>query len=102
LTWNERETIAAVASLLEQAEKIEITLPADYNHALFRTLNPEAPDSALEELDVRSGPGLLTDIAGVRGLERLAALTGILEDAHASVQLLSPPTLVIHVPAPQT
>ncbi|MFN2329852.1 MAG: hypothetical protein ABR612_13125 [Chromatocurvus sp.] len=99
LVWNGAATTAEIAELLDLAEQIEITLPANYNHALFRTLHPDAPVSALEDLDTRAGPELLADIATVRGLENLAALTDTLIDAQATLHLLSPPTLLIDLSA---
>jgi hypothetical protein len=98
LNWNDDETIAAIPDLLMHAQKIEITLPADYNHALFRALHPHAPASEPEELDIHAGPELLADIASVRGLEKLTALAQPLTAAHASLRLLSPPMLVIEPP----
>jgi hypothetical protein len=99
LTWNGRDTAAVIPELIGLAEKIEIILPASYNHALFRALNPDAPDSALEDIDTRAGPELLAHIAAVHGLEDLAALTDVLVDARATLRLVSPPTLVIELSA---
>ena len=95
VTWRGRETIAAVTQLLNQAEQIEIVLPANYNHTLFSTFHPDAPPSALEDIDVSGGPQLLEEIAAIRGLEELAELAQPLRDAGASVQLVSPPKLII-------
>jgi hypothetical protein len=98
LTWRGRETVQLIPALLDQAEQIEIALPANYNHALFRALNPEAPPSALEELDASAGADLLNDIATIHGLEELATLTPTLSGVGARVRLVSPPTLVISMP----
>ncbi|MCO6411415.1 MAG: hypothetical protein J5I92_01600 [Thiogranum sp.] len=95
VTWRGRETIAAVMQLLNQAEQIEILLPANYNHTLFSTFNPDAPPSALEDIDISGGPQLLEEIAAIRGLEELAELAQPLRDAGASVQLVSPPKVII-------
>lgn len=99
LTWRGGETVAAVTRLLDEAEQIEITLPSNYNHTLFSTFHPDAPPSALEDIDISAGPQLLEDIASIRGLEELAALVGPLRKANASVRLLSPPMLVISLPS---
>jgi hypothetical protein len=98
LTWRGHETVAAIHRLVNEAETIEVALPADYNHALFRVLNPQASSADLEDLDTDAGPELLTDIARVRGLEDLAALASVLHDAQASVRIVTPPTLVISLP----
>jgi hypothetical protein len=99
LTWRGHETIALIPRLLDQTEQVEIALPADYNHALFHALNPDAPPSAPEDIDASGGPELLADIARIRGLEELATLTGVLSKVQASVRLVSPPTLVIDIPS---
>ncbi len=98
VNWNDDETIAAIPELLRRDQPIEITLPADYNHALFRALHPDAPASEPEEIDIHAGPELLADITRVRGLEKLTSLTEPLTAAHASLHLLSPPMLVIEPP----
>lgn len=100
LNWKDDETIAAIPELLMHAQQIEITLPADYNHALFRALHPDASASEPEELDTHAGPEVLADIASVRGLEKLTGLIEPLAAAHASLHVLSPPTLVIELPSP--
>lgn len=99
LPWHGHETIESIPALLDQAEQIKITLPENYNHALYRALHPEAPWVQLEEIDVSGGPELLADIATVSGLEELIALSGALTVAQAKVQVISPPTVVITLPA---
>lgn len=99
LTWHGHETIAVVPKLLEEAEQIEISLPFDYNHALFRVLHPDARAADFEDIDTQGGPELLTKIATVSGLEELAELTQVLSSVQASVRIISPPTLLITVPA---
>lgn len=98
LMWHGRETIEAVKELLNQTEQIEIELPDNYNHSLFRALHPDASAAELEDIDDSGGPELLTDIATVSGLEELAELVGALTAARASIQIVSPPKLVISIP----
>jgi hypothetical protein len=95
VTWRGRETVANLPDLLEQAEQVEVVLPQDYNHVLFRTLNPEAPASAVEAFDVSGGPELLKRLAAIRGLEALGELGEALRGSRAGVRVLSPPVLVI-------
>jgi hypothetical protein len=99
LTWRGRETVAILPRLLDQTEQIEIALPADYNHALFHALHPDAPPSAPEDIDSSGGPELLADIARIHGLEELGTLTAALNRVQAGVRLISPPTLLIDIPA---
>jgi hypothetical protein len=99
LPWHGHETIASIPALLDKGQRIEITLPANYNHALFRVLHPDEPTAQLEEIDASGGPELLADIATVTGLEEFAALTQALAAAHATVQVVSPPKVLITLPA---
>ena len=98
LTWRGHETVAAVPPLLNHAEQIEIDLPAGYNHSLFRLLHPDAPPVQLEETDVSGEPQLLANIASIKGLEELSKLIGPLTTARATVQVSSPPKIVITLP----
>ena len=98
LTWRGHETVEAVPPLLDNAEQIEIDLPAGYNHSLFRLLHPDAPPVQLEETDVSGGPQLLANIASIKGLEELTKLIGPLTTARATVQVSSPPKIVITLP----
>lgn len=95
LSWQGDATVDRIISLLEQAERIEVRLPAGYNHALFKILHPDADAAALEAVDINAPPEVLDAVAQVRGLESLASLTAALTRAKASVSLHSPPTLVI-------
>ena len=98
LPWRGRETIESIPLLLEGAQRIEITLPSNYNHALFETLHPGEPPAQLEEIDAAGGPELLAHIAAVSGLEEFSVLTGPLTAARARVQVLSPAKVFIILP----
>ena len=98
LTWHGRETAEAIPSLLDRAEQLEINLPANYNHSLYRLLHPHAPPAQLEDIEVSGGPRLLVDIASIKGLEELASLAGQLTALQATVRISSPPKVVITLP----
>lgn len=97
LTWHGHETISVLPKLLDEAEEIEIALPLDYNHSLFQLLHPEARPADLENIDVQGGPELLARIATVSGLEEFAQLVEVLTETGVSIQVSSPPTLLITV-----
>lgn len=99
LTWHGHETIESVPSLLDQAQQVEITLPSNYNHSLFCKLHPDEPPAQLEEIHASGGPELLADIAAVSGLEEFTALSEPLAASNATVQVVSPPKVVITLPA---
>jgi hypothetical protein len=98
LTWGGRDTVETVKRIIDQAEQIQISLPTDYNHVLFRTLYPGLPAAEPEDIAAQGGAELLERIATISGLEELAALTGVLADARARVRVVSPPTLVLELP----
>ena len=99
LTWHGHETIESIPALLDQAKQIEITLPSNYNHALFRKLHLQGRPAEPEVIDAFGGPELLEEIATLTGLGELAALTEPLTAAHATLQVFSPPKVVITLPA---
>ena len=98
LPWRGRETIESVPPLLEGAQRIEITLPSNYNHALFETLHPGEPPAQLEEIEAAGGPEMLAHIAAVSGLEEFSLLTEPLTAACARVQVSSPAKVFIILP----
>lgn len=100
LSWQGRETIETLHTLMDHTEQIEIILPIDYNHALFHTLHPDAAASELEDIDASGGPELLAVVASINGLEEFASLTKILTAKQARVQVISPPKVIIHLPSP--
>lgn len=93
--WRGRETVDAVLASLTPPARIEIVLPANYNHAVFVQLHPEADVAQPEELDLEGDGTLLREIARVRGLEDLADLVGPLSTLNAVVGILSPPRILI-------
>lgn len=95
LTWQGQKTVESISNLMNETEQIEVTLPVDYNHALFRNLNPDVSVAELEKINVSGGPELLTRIASVRGLEELAALAERLNAANIAVRIISPPKLIL-------
>ncbi|WP_151898891.1 hypothetical protein [Nitrosospira lacus] len=99
LTWHGHETVESIPALLDQAGQIEVILPLNYNHTLFHRLHPHAPAAELEDIDVSGGPELLARIATINGLEKLDALVGMLTTARAVVRIVSPPKVVIKLPA---
>ncbi|HET7061610.1 MAG TPA: hypothetical protein VFI43_05480 [Nitrosospira sp.] len=98
LTWRGRETVESVPALFERAEQIEINLPPGYNHSLFCLFHPHAPPSQLENIKISGGPQILERVASIKGLEEFKALTEPLTIAGVTVQVLSPPKIVLTRP----
>ena len=99
LTWHGHETVSLIPGLINEFEKIEITLPLEYNHALFEKLHPDARAADLEDIDAHGGPELLSRIATISGLEEMEKLTKDLHAVQAEVHIVSPPTLLITMPS---
>jgi hypothetical protein len=97
--WRGRETIESVPALLDDALQIEITLPVNYNHSLFCLLHGGDAPGRVENIRASGSPQLLAEIASVKGLEELSSLIEPLAAAGAKVQVLSPPRIVITLPA---
>lgn len=97
--WKGRETVPMVSQLLEYTEQIELQLAPEYNHALFRKLHPEAPRATLERVDRTGGAELLNTVSQIRGLEDLALLVDTLDAEDVSLHIVSPPMVIIEVPA---
>ena len=98
LTWRGRETVESVPSLLDRAEQIEIALPPGYNHSLFCVFHPHAPPSQFENIKISGGPHLLERVASIKGLEEFKALVEPLNALGATVQVMSPPKVIISHP----
>lgn len=94
-SWRGKETADAILASLVPPARVEIVLPANYNHALFAGLNPETDAAQTEELNIEGDVMLLRKVAGLRGLEDLAALIEPLSGLAATVTVLSPPRIVI-------
>ncbi|PTR16164.1 hypothetical protein C8R31_102178 [Nitrosospira sp. Nsp2] len=99
LPWHGHETIESIPALLDDALEIEITLPVNYNHSLFSLLHGDDAPGRVEEVRASGGPELLAKIASVKGLEELSSLIEPLTAAGAKVRVLSPPRIVITLPA---
>ena len=100
LTWGGRETAATASAALRRGAKVEITLPANLHHGLFRRLYPDAAPTAPEELNVVGGTELIETLATLAGLEALADLTDSLTRLGYRLQLRSP-SLVLSLIPPQ-
>lgn len=94
-TWRGRQTVDDILDRLAPPTRLEITLPENYNHALFAALNPEANVAQAEALNIEGDVMLLRKVARLRGLEDLAALIEPLSGLAATVTVLSPPRIVI-------
>jgi hypothetical protein len=95
LTWEGKESIRKVLSLVDQAEQIELQLTPDFNHTLFAHLHPDAPRAAVEETDAEGGVELIQVLADIEGLEAFSALTDVLKNKDARIRVISPPMVII-------
>jgi hypothetical protein len=98
--WRGKQTVDDVVGRLMPPTRVEIILPENYNHALFAALSPgvgpaEASNARTEALNLEGDVTLIAKVAGLRGLEQLAALIEPLSGLDATVTVLSPPRIVI-------
>ena len=95
LAWRGNKTIDIIPKLLDVAEQVEIILPVGFNHALFRALNPDLQAATNEDIDITGGPELLAKIAKIKGLEHFEALIEVLNRNSSTIQIVSPPMVII-------
>ena len=96
LQWRGNETIAEIQAGVERGETVEVVLPADVHHAVFKHLHPNASKGAPEDLHERGDSRIVERLAEVRGLEALARLVEPVARSAATVHVHSPgPRLVI-------
>lgn len=98
LEWNGHDTLVAVRAALMQRLLVEIHLPANYHHALFARIRPDAPPAGAETLDVNGGPELLAEVAHVDGLQEFGQLFVPASETQTRVQIRSPSPTVIMTP----
>lgn len=98
LAWHDQETVGSIPRLIGLAERIEISLPENYNHAMFRALHPDTTTARLEQFDVSGGLDLLHILGGINGLESLNGLAEALEGTRTMIRVVSPPTLIFTLP----
>src|SRR3569623_1436249 len=98
LTWEGIETITAIEAALGQPSSIELTMAANYHHALIRQFLPDAPPGQLEILDEKGGGELLSRFAASEGLQALADLSGMVSAANGTVTVTRPALVTIEIP----
>lgn len=96
LQWRGEETVTSVRDALARHADVELQLPAEFHHAVYTRLSPDAPAAHGQRLDRSGGAELLAQVAGIAGLSALATLEDAVYRAPARVRILSPvPTIQI-------
>lgn len=90
LMWGGRETAASAIEALQRHANVEITLPSNLNHALFRRFHPDAAAPEAEQVDVSGGAELIPTLAALAGLEALEGLAEPLARSGYRLRLRSP------------
>lgn len=93
--WAGDSSIPEVQEILERTGYVEIQLPPDFHHALFRRLHPGDTPAGMEMIDVADGVDILAKVATVRGLAEIQSLESLVLRLHARVHLISPVPLII-------
>lgn len=98
LNWDGVETIKAIEPLLAQPCCIELSLAANYHHAIYRQFHPNAPPAQLEVLQEEGGGELLAKFAAIEGLQALAQLADPVTKANGTVTIGQPALVTIEIP----
>ncbi|HEX6319490.1 MAG TPA: hypothetical protein VFZ84_11485 [Burkholderiales bacterium] len=102
LRWEGLPSVKAARGAMRNGDRVDIDLPLETHHALFRHLNPDAPRGSDEEIDASDGVELLARIATVAGLEEMARLGPAVRRSRYGVQLTGPePRLILVPPQPK-
>ena len=94
IEWRGEATIPEISEALNDNGRVDLVLPANFNHALFARLYPGTAAGA-EEIDIRGGPELLRSVASVDGLDDLRTLMDLAETVDARIHVISPPRLIM-------
>lgn len=97
LSWN-AACLEAAREVLRRGSRVDIALPLETHHALYRHVNPDAPPGPHEDIDAEGGEDLLQRIATVAGLEELADLVPALRRHRYRVELSGPDPLLSLLP----
>lgn len=99
LQWHADRTLPEVEAAMTRGDAVEIALPAGTHHALYMHMRPGAAPGEGASFQATGGPELLEALAGVAGLQDLAAFAEPMRRAGYSLMLASPePTLVLLPP----
>jgi hypothetical protein len=90
LCWDGAPSVKAARSAMRNGDRVDIDLPLETHHALYRHVHPEAPRGPDEEIDASDSVELLARVATVAGLEELAQLEPAVRRARYRVQLTGP------------
>jgi len=99
LRWGGAHSVKAARSAIRNRSRIEIELPLEVHHALYRHLHPDAPRGAAEDIDASGGAALLAQIATVAGLEEIRQLEASVRRARYRVRVTSPEPRVSLTPS---
>lgn len=99
IDWKGRKTAAAARTAIDRRLNVELSLPANYHHALSAKLYPTSEPAQPPIIDVTGGAELLFEIARINGLIEIGGLAQAAAEAGARVQILSPsPKVAITFP----
>jgi hypothetical protein len=98
LRWDGTPSVAAARSAMRRGDRVDIALPLETHHALYRHLNPDAPRGPDEAIDAEDGAELLGRIASVAGLPELAGLAPALRRNGYRVELSGPDPVLSLLP----
>lgn len=95
--WSSPEAPQQAARAVREGDAVELDLPADFHHALFRHLHPDQ-EPGTELVDRTGGAELLEEIATIRLLQELQDLAAAAAETGAAVVVQSPAPRIVVTP----
>ena len=98
LIWQGAATQIEASAAIDAGRQVEITLPANFHHALFVRLHTHEAAVEVERLDETGNAELVRAMAGLAGLEDLHRLVAPLQRRNYQVRLADPAVLTLAPP----
>lgn len=90
LMWTGQGPLDEAVAVLNRDGCVELELPAEFHHALFRHLHPRAGAVQAEQVDEEGGAELLERVAEIDQLAQLNTLIAALKGRTPRVNVRSP------------
>ena len=96
VSWRGEESLEQILAAMENGERILVTLPAGFHHAVTARLSEGSITGRIEATSVAA----LDSLALIQGLQELALLRGPAERAGMAVLVRTPPPQIVLYPEP--
>jgi hypothetical protein len=97
VSWRGEESLEQILTAMENGERILVTLPAGFHHAVTARLSGGSPITGRVEA---TSAAALDSLALIQGLQELALLRGPAERTGMAVLVRTPPPQIVLYPEP--